>query len=144
MKPRTLRNIKGCLLLGVLVPILASILFPSTLSVANPVLEAVLVISYLAFPLVAVRLGSAFGTPFFLGVVWGCWRLAYVDTPEKDVTGLAYLIISAGFGIIGMIVYGLRKVVMKVFSKRDRPEVLDPDVAERLNSPPATKANNIA
>jgi len=118
MNPRIYTILRMSLVFAVLLSILVSFIFPRSSSVADYIIQGVLVISTITFPFLRIRLGSAFGVPFFLGIIWGFWRMAYFDSLIKnDIPGIGYIVVAIEFGIIGMIIYGIRIFVLKLFEK---------------------------
>jgi hypothetical protein len=93
-----------------LIPMLASLLFPGFLSMADYITQAALIISPAAFLFFQPRLKFAFGIPFFLGFVWGLWRMAYFDPlTENDIPGIGYIFVGFELGLAGIVIYGIRK-----------------------------------
>ena len=94
------------------------------------IIQGALIISAITFPFLKIGLGSAFGMPFLLGIVWGFWRMTYFDTlTENDIPGIGYVIVAIQFGIIGMIIYGACKFILRYFPRTPRPRKAQQDAA---------------
>lgn len=118
MKPRIHVILRMGLVVAVMVPILISFIFPRAVSAVDYIIQGALIISAIVFSFLRIGLGSAFGMPFLLGIVWGFWRIAYFDPlTENDIPGIGYVIVAFQLGIIGMVIYGIRKAVLKYFPK---------------------------
>ena len=98
---------------GAILLIVISILLPATLSFADYAIQGLLLGAVFIVPIAGGSKRTSFAVPCAIGLFWGFWRMAYFDpATQNDIPGIGYFITSILLGLIGLLVYGLRRAVI--------------------------------
>jgi TRAP-type C4-dicarboxylate transport system permease small subunit len=89
---------------------------PSMLiSIADWCIQAAFLLLILVHPwfLRAGQSSAAFGRPFFVGIIWGIWRMFYFDPiTRNDIPGMGYIAAAFIAGFYALVFYAIRSVIL--------------------------------